>query len=90
MSGNKTDRAERGKRTAGKKGAAATGWNGQLAVATFLAMGGMALLFAGFWCAPKGEIHQSVLIGFGEVSTFAGALFGVDYSYKFRYGRKGE
>ena len=30
----------------------------------------------------KRIIHNSVLIGFGEVSTFAGALFGVDYKYK--------
>lgn len=66
------------------------GGNGQLRLATFLAAAGMALLFMGFWCAPEGEIHHSVLIGFGEVSTFAGALFGVDYSYKYRYGRKEE
>lgn len=64
------------------------GWNGQLAVATILAMAGVGLLFMGFWCAPEGEIHHSVLIGFGEVSTFAGALFGVDYTYKYRYGKK--
>lgn len=69
------------------------GWkreNGQLGIATFLAVAGMALLFMGFWYAPEGEIHHSVLIGFGEVSTFAGALFGVDYSYKYRYGKKEE
>ena len=69
------------------------GWqreNGQLGIATFLAIAGMALLFMGFWYAPEGEIHHSVLIGFGEVSTFAGALFGVDYSYKYRYGKKEE
>ena len=61
--------------------------NLQLAVATLLSLGGLVLLFLGFCMAPEGEIHQSVLIGFGEVSTFAGALFGVDYRYKF--GKKG-
>ncbi|MGYP000227824378 len=47
-----------------------------------LCLAGLSLLFMGFWCSPTGEIHNSVLIGFGEVSTFAGALFGVDYKYK--------
>ena len=32
--------------------------------------GGIALLFMGFWCTPAGEIHNSVLVGFGEISTF--------------------
>jgi len=45
---------------------------------------GLILIFSGFWVAPTGEIHNSVLVAFGEISTFAGALFGVDYSYKIR------
>ena len=56
--------------------------NIQLTVAVMLCLAGLSLLFMGFWCSPTGEIHNSVLIGFGEVSTFAGALFGVDYKYK--------
>jgi len=36
----------------------------------------------GFWIPPQGEIDPSVLVAFGETSTFAGALFGVDYKYK--------
>lgn len=60
----------------------------QLWVAMALTMAGVVLLFLGFWCNPTGEIHNSVLVAFGEVSTFAGALFGVDYSYKFRYGQE--
>lgn len=55
--------------------------NIQLTVAVMLCLAGLSLLFMGFWCSPTGEIHNSVLIGFGEVSTFAGALFGVDYKY---------
>lgn len=45
---------------------------------------GSALLIAGFITEPKGEIHSSVLVAFGEILTFAGALFGVDYHYKYR------
>lgn len=43
---------------------------------------GCGLLVAGFCCEPPGEIHQSVLVGFGECLTFAGALLGIDYKYK--------
>lgn len=56
----------------------------QLIAAILLTIAGLVLLFTGFWCEPTGEIHNSVLIAFGEVCTFAGALFGVDYSYKSR------
>lgn len=35
------------------------------------------MLFMGLWMPPRGEIHSSVLVAFGEVSTFAGALLGV-------------
>ena len=58
-------------------------------MATTLCLAGLLLLFMGFWCSPVGEIHGSVLVGFGEVSTFSGALFGVDYSYKRKYGGDG-
>ena len=56
----------------------------QLIIAILLTMSGIVLLFSGFWIAPSGEIHNSVLVAFGEISTFAGALFGVDYSYKIK------
>lgn len=61
-------------------------WTWQFLIALVLSGAGLTLLFLGFFCPPEGEIHHSVLIAFGEVSTFAGALFGVDYSYKYRYG----
>ena len=32
----------------------------------------------------KSKSYNSVLVAFGEISTFAGALFGVDYSYKLK------
>ena len=56
----------------------------QLIIAILLTLSGIVLLFSGFWIAPSGEIHNSVLVAFGEISTFAGALFGVDYSYKIK------
>ena len=56
--------------------------NIQLITAAVLAIGGLVLLFCGVYIAPQGEIHESLLVGFGEVATFAGALFGIDYVYK--------
>ena len=56
----------------------------QLTMAILLTMSGIVLLFSGFWIDPQGLIDSSVLVAFGEISTFAGALFGVDYSYKFK------
>lgn len=61
----------------------------QLTMAVLLVMSGIVLLFSGFWIAPAGEIHNSVLVAFGETSTFAGALFGVDYSYKIKSKQNG-
>jgi hypothetical protein len=34
--------------------------------------------------SAAGEIDNSVLVAFGETCTFAGALFGVDYTYKIK------
>ncbi|MBO7317946.1 MAG: hypothetical protein J6U43_04405 [Bacteroidales bacterium] len=53
-------------------------------MACTMCIAGIVLIFSGFWTHPEGEIHQSVLVAFGEVVTFAGALFGVDYSYRVR------
>lgn len=56
----------------------------QLCAALMLIFVGCGLLIAGFIMHPPGEIHNSVLIAFGETLTFAGALFGIDYHYKYR------
>ena len=56
----------------------------QLITAAVLSLGGLVVLFCGVYIEPLGQIHDSLLIGFGEVATFAGALFGIDYTYKFR------
>ena len=58
--------------------------NIQLITAAVLSVGGLVLLFCGVFIAPQGEVHESILVGFGEVATFAGALFGIDYTYKFK------
>jgi len=56
----------------------------QLSMAVLLSVAGLVLIFTSFWVEPSGEVHQSVLVAFGELSTFAGGLFGVDYSYKVK------
>ncbi len=54
----------------------------QFIVACIMIAFGCCLLAAGFVVAPMGEIHSSILVAFGEVMTFAGALIGIDYYYK--------
>jgi len=56
----------------------------QLITAAVLSLGGLVMLFCGVFIDPQGQIHESLLIGFGEVATFAGALFGIDYVYKYK------
>lgn len=58
--------------------------NIQLALGVTLVVAGLVLLYLGFYAHPIGDITNSVLVAYGETSTFAGALIGVDYSYKFR------
>lgn len=52
--------------------------------AVFLIVIGCGLLIAGFVVPPPGEIHNSVLVAFGEILTFAGAVFGMRYHYKYK------
>lgn len=56
----------------------------RLWVASVLTVCGMMLLFMGFWVKPIGEIHQSILLAYGEVMTFVGALIGIDYAARER------
>ena len=66
--------------------------NIQLATAVVLALAGLVLIMMGFWVSPIGEIHNSVLVDFVEISTFSGCLFGVDYHYKINkyHGQKNQ
>ena len=56
----------------------------QFIAAWLLLIVGCGLLIAGFIVPPPGEIHNSVLIAYGETLTFVGAVFGIDYHYKYR------
>lgn len=50
---------------------------------------GAFLLIMSFFTEPKGQIEYSVITATAEVITFAGALFGIDYTYKTK-NRGGE
>lgn len=56
----------------------------QLVTAVALVAIGASLLIAGFAIPPSGEIHSSVLVAFGEILTFTGSLFGIDYHYRYK------
>lgn len=58
--------------------------NSRLVVATILTVVGCGLLIAGFIVPPLGIIDSSVLVAFGETSTFVGAVLGIDYNYKYQ------
>ncbi len=58
--------------------------NLQLLTAIVLVLVGCILLIFGFTVPPLGIIDSSVLVAFGETCTFAGALFGVDYNYRYK------
>lgn len=58
--------------------------NFQLLTAVGLVIIGCALLIFGFVVPPLGVIDNSVLVAFGETCTFSGALFGVDYNYRYK------
>ena len=57
----------------------------QLICAVAMVVIGSSLLIAGFIVPPLGVIDSSVLIAFGEILTFVGALFGIDYHYKSKH-----
>lgn len=61
-----------------------TKWRYERVMAALLIFCGMALLFTAFFTPPKGEISASVLVAFGEVMTFVGALLGIDYHYRIK------
>lgn len=54
----------------------------QIRLATAMCIFGCALITAGFIVNPSGYIDPTVLTAFGEILTFAGAVLGIDYSYK--------
>lgn len=58
--------------------------NLRLVVTLILTIVGSGLLIAGFIVPPLGVIDSSVLVAFGETSTFVAAVLGIDYNYKYK------
>lgn len=58
----------------------------QLIAAVIMVTLGTGLLISGFCVPPTGVIDNSVLIAFGEIMTFVGSLFGIDYHYRYTKG----
>lgn len=56
----------------------------QLLLGVILTLSGIILIWVSLFIPPVGIIHASVLTAFGEMATFAGALIGIDYSYKYK------
>lgn len=56
----------------------------QIWIAFAMCAFGCALLGLGLMLPPKGEIDSSVLVAYGETLTFAGAVIGIDWSYRSR------
>lgn len=51
-------------------------------VCYMLTIVGTGLLIAGFAVNPRGEIHSSILIAYGETLAFVAALFGINFKSK--------
>ncbi len=62
----------------------------EIIISGLAVLAGVALLFVGLYMEPPGEIDYSLLVAYGETLTFAGAIIGVDYSYRCRGGSPGD
>lgn len=58
--------------------------NVRLIIAIILVIVGSGLLILGFIVPPLGFIDSSVLVAFGETSTFVAAILGIDYTYSYK------
>lgn len=54
----------------------------KLWITMMLSVLGCVIIIAGLIIDPKGEIHNSVLIAFGQILTFVGLVFNMKYSYQ--------
>ena len=59
----------------------------ELFSAIILVLVGCFLLIAGIFIPPMSVIHPSVLVTFGEMSVFAGSLFGINLHYKIELSK---
>lgn len=62
----------------------------QFLVGTLVTVAGLVLLYIGCFLPPVGVIDASVLVAFGETGTFAGALIGIDYKYRYKEEANGK
>lgn len=53
----------------------------QFGIAIGLMLFGCVVLLFGLLTPPEGQIHQSVLIAFGEIATLAAGVLGIDAIY---------
>lgn len=53
----------------------------QFGIAIGLMVFGCVVLLVGLLTPPEGQIHQSVLIAFGEIATLAAGVLGIDAIY---------
>lgn len=53
----------------------------QFGIAIGLMLFGCVVLLIGLLTPPEGQIHNSVLIAFGEVASLAAAVLGIDAVY---------
>jgi ABC-type transport system involved in cytochrome c biogenesis permease component len=53
----------------------------QFGIAIGLMVFGCVVLLIGLLTPPEGQIHQSVLVAFGEVATLAAGVLGIDAIY---------
>lgn len=53
----------------------------QFGIAIGLMLFGSVVLLIGLLTPPEGQIHQSVLIAFGEIATLAAGVLGIDAIY---------
>lgn len=53
----------------------------QFGIAIGLMLFGCVVLLIGLLTPPEGQIHQSVLVAFGEIATLAAGVLGIDAIY---------
>lgn len=53
----------------------------QFGIAIGLMVFGCVVLLIGLLTPPSGQIHQSVLIAFGEIATLSAGILGIDAIY---------
>lgn len=58
--------------------------NVQIVSAVLALLVGLGLIGYAIHTEPRGEIHYSVLVAYGETLTFVGSLLGIEYHYRYK------